>query len=80
MSPTKEGRKIRTSSGKNIPSLEAGVANGGFAQVIADALRREFGGTHAAVKTVVKLTNANERAVKNWFDAKNGPSGGIWLI
>jgi hypothetical protein len=27
------------------------------------------------VKTVVGLTGANERAVKNWFQAKNGPSG-----
>jgi hypothetical protein len=42
---------------------------------VAEALRREFGGTPAAVKVVVRLTRANERAVKNWFDAKNGPSG-----
>ena len=27
------------------------------------------------MKTVVGLTSANERAVKNWFQAKNGPSG-----
>jgi hypothetical protein len=27
------------------------------------------------VKTVVALTGANERAVRNWFDGKNGPSG-----
>jgi hypothetical protein len=26
------------------------------------------------VKTVVSLTGANERAVKNWFGAKNAPS------
>jgi hypothetical protein len=43
--------------------------------VIADALHREFDETHAAVKVVVGLTNANERAVKNWFMAKNGPTG-----
>lgn len=36
---------------------------------------RERSTTHAAIKTVVALTGANERAVKNWFDAKNGPSG-----
>jgi hypothetical protein len=46
-----------------------------FADAVALALRREYGGTHAAIKTVVALTGANERAVKNWFDAKNGPSG-----
>jgi hypothetical protein len=48
---------------------------GSFAQVIADALHREFDETHAAVKIVVGLTNANERAVKNSFMAKNGPTG-----
>jgi len=46
-----------------------------FVDAIAVALRREYGGTHAAIKTVVALTGANERSVKNWFDAKNGPSG-----
>jgi hypothetical protein len=63
-------------SGKNIPDLlNDDIANGRFAQVIADALHRDFGETHAAVKTVVGLTKANERAVKNWFTAKNGPTG-----
>jgi hypothetical protein len=28
-----------------------------------------------ARSSVVALTGANERAVRNWFDAKNGPSG-----
>ena len=27
------------------------------------------------MKTVSRLTGANERAAKNWFDGKNGPSG-----
>ncbi|MBR0968508.1 hypothetical protein JQ554_30520 [Bradyrhizobium diazoefficiens] len=68
MSPTKKDRNNRSSSGKEIP-------DGRFAQIIADALHREFGDTHAAIKTVVGLTKANERAVKNWFMAKNGPTG-----
>jgi hypothetical protein len=68
MSFTKKDRKVRSISGITFPS-------GTFAGAIAAALRREYGGTHAAVKTVVGLTGANERAVKNWFDAKNGPSG-----
>jgi hypothetical protein len=48
---------------------------GGFAAAIATALRREYGGTRAAIKTIVTLTGANERAVKNWFGGLNGPSG-----
>ena len=68
MSLTKKDRMNRPISGKTFPQKR-------FADAIAVALRREYGGTHAAIKTVVALTGANERAVKNWFDAKNGPSG-----
>lgn len=46
-----------------------------FQAAIADALNQEFGGSPAAVKRVARLINANERAVRNWFDARNGPSG-----
>jgi len=68
MSLPKRDRKDRSVSGKVFPQKR-------FVDAIATALRREYGGTHAAIKTVVALTGANERAVKNWFDAKNGPSG-----
>src|SRR5579862_587811 len=68
MSLTKKDRTIRSVSGTTFPQ-------GGFAHAIAAALHREYGPTHAAVKTVVALTGANERAVKNWFAAKNAPSG-----
>ncbi len=46
-----------------------------FASVVAAALRRGYGSNPAAVKRVARLARANERAVKNWFDAKNAPSG-----
>jgi len=68
MSLTKKDRIIQSISGITFPA-------GRFAGSIAAALHREYGATHAAVKTVVGLTGANERAVKNWFEAKNGPSG-----
>jgi hypothetical protein len=68
MSLTKKDRKVRSISGNTFPS-------GRFADAVAQALQRQYGGTHAAVKTVVELTGANERAVKNWFEAKNAPSG-----
>lgn len=75
MSPTQKDRKVRSESGRGflqrtVPELEPS-----FAEAIADALRREFGGTPGAVKKVVRLTRANERAVRNWFEAKNAPSG-----
>ena len=68
MSPTKKDRIIRSLSGKTFPPQHVPEA-------IARALHREYDETHAAVKTVVALTGANHRAVKNWFDAKNAPSG-----
>ena len=68
MSLPKKDRKDRSVSGNVFPQKR-------FVDAIAVALRREYGGTHAAIKTVVALTGANERSVKNWFDAKNGPRG-----
>lgn len=75
MSPTKTDRKSRSLSGNEFLFPGADLQNARFAEVIAQALRRQFGETHASVKTVVALTKANERAVKNWFSAKNGPTG-----
>lgn len=68
MSLTKDDRTNQSISGTSFPSPR-------LADAIAKALHREYGETHAAVKTVAGLTGANERAVKNWFDAKNAPSG-----
>jgi len=68
MSLTKNDRKIQTESGKSLPSEP-------FAAEIAAALHREYDRMHAGRKVVVQLTGANERAVRNWFDAKNGPNG-----
>ena len=68
MSLTKNDRKIQSHVGNTFPS-------GSFAEAIAGALHREYDQRHAGVKTVVTLTGANERAVRNWFDAKNGPNG-----
>lgn len=77
MSSAKKDRKFRSLSGRNLRTTTDGTRLGanGYAQAIAAALHAEYGGTHAAVKTVVDQTGANARAVKNWFDAKNGPSG-----
>lgn len=68
MSFVKSDRTNRSIPGKTLHSER-------FSDAIARALHREFDHTHAAVKTVVALTGANERAVRNWFDAKNGPNG-----
>jgi hypothetical protein len=68
MSFAKDDRKNQPIHGKSLHAER-------FSDAIARALHREFGHTHSAIKTVVALTGANERAVRNWFEAKNGPNG-----
>ena len=68
MSLTKEDRIHQSLNGTMLRSQRV-------ADAIAMALHREFDGTRSAIKTVGALTGANERAVKNWFEAKNAPSG-----
>jgi hypothetical protein len=80
MSPPKVDRNIQSLSGRTfLPELSETRSNLRFVRAIADALRTEYGESHAAVKTVVTLTGANERAVKNWFGAKNGPSAEFFV-
>ena len=80
MSPTQKDRKVRSDSGRSFLQRTPSELEPGFAEAVADALRREFGGTPGAVKKVVRLTRANERAVRNWFEAKNAPSGETLVI
>ncbi|WP_369720176.1 hypothetical protein AB8Z38_23610 [Bradyrhizobium sp. LLZ17] len=75
MSPPKKDRKIQPIPVNSYPPMVNEIGSAEFTRTIAQALHKEFGDTHAAVKTVVALTRANERAVKNWFSAKNGPTG-----
>jgi hypothetical protein len=70
MSFTKKDRKIQSESGKTFPAISAES----LAHAVAASLRTEFGATPSSVKTVARLTHSNDRAVRNWFDGKNGPS------
>ncbi len=62
MSFQKNDRKVR-------------LTNAEYGMAIAAALRDAFGDSRSAIKVVARVTGANERAVRNWFEAKNGPSG-----
>ena len=77
MSFPKKGRNFRPISGKSFPNLRTKMAASGdydFVMVIAETLHQTFGGTHAAIKTVMAFTGARERTVKNWFEGKNAPN------
>jgi hypothetical protein len=62
--------------GKGFPKRD-GKGGGGlsYAEAIAIALRHELGGTHQAVKTVMRWTGAGERTAKNWLAGARGPTG-----
>lgn len=42
------------------------------------ALRNDF--PTGGIKAIVRLTSANERAVKNWFEGRNAPSGEFLVL
>lgn len=75
MSFTKNDRKLRSRNGKDFPVADVSEPLLPFVEAIAEALRVEFGNSPSTIKTVARMTRTNERTVKNWFDAKNGPSG-----
>ena len=79
MSFTENDRKLQSESGKSFPIGDHQVGPS-FTQTIASALKTEFGGGPSALKAVARITGANERAVRNWFEGKNGPSGENLII
>lgn len=76
MSFTENDRNFRSKSGKTFPVAGTSTFDSvAFQAAIAGALRTDFGGSTASVKRLARMTGANERSVRNWFDARNGPSG-----
>ena len=75
MSSTQNVRKLRSNHGRTLLPDTSATSPDRFPEAVASALRREFGAVPGAVKQVVRITGANERAVRNWFEARNAPSG-----
>lgn len=81
MSLANKDRKSQSKSGMILPPTNGTrMGSSAFAAAIANALHREFGNAGAAVKTIAGLTKANERAVKNWYQGRNGPSGEFLVL
>ena len=51
-----------------------------LAEIIASALRDDFGDTPSSIKAIGRLTSANLRAIKNWYSGENAPSSRYLLI
>ncbi|MDX2028568.1 MAG: DeoR family transcriptional regulator [Alphaproteobacteria bacterium] len=62
------------------PVKPKAVSDVELAKIVAMALRQDFGDTPSAVKRIGQLTNANLRAIKNWYQARNTPSSGHLLL
>lgn len=75
MSFSRKDRNLRADKGKGFPLDPAADTLASFADVIADALRKDFGTSPAKVKHIARLTGTNPRTVQNWLYARNGPSG-----
>ena len=46
-----------------------------YRMAIAAALKRELGGSHRAIKIVMRWTGVSERTAKNWIAGSHGPAG-----
>ena len=78
MSFPKKGRKFRVNFGKTFPKSSDGVLvseDDDFKSVIAASLQIGFGNSPAARKSLMRITAAGERTVKNWLEGKNAPNG-----
>ncbi len=45
-----------------------------LAELVAAALRQDYGDLPSAVKQIGRRTGANLRAIKNWYEARHAPS------
>ena len=64
----KMGKTFPNGDGKRINRIE-------YQAAVAAALKRELGGSHRAIKTVMKWTGVSERTAKNWIAGSHGPAG-----
>ncbi len=62
--------------GKTFPNDDGGhIERLIYQEAIAAALKRELGGSHRAIKTIMTWTGVSERTAKNWITGSHGPAG-----
>jgi len=78
MSFRKKVRKFRTKTGKTFPKSSGNIRASefdDFTSAITETLRQAYGENRGAAKSLMRITGAGERTVKNWLEGKNAPSG-----
>jgi hypothetical protein len=76
MSFPKKVRKFRTENRKSFPKSSTAIndsINYDVATVLSESLRESFGDSRAVAKSLMRITGAGERTVKNWLEGKNLP-------
>ncbi|MBX3564322.1 MAG: hypothetical protein KF730_07070 [Sphingomonas sp.] len=61
--------------GSSFPIGRASLTETEFAQVIASALKVEFGSARNGPKIITQWTGVSQRTAKNWLGGTNAPSG-----
>ena len=80
MSFSTDDRKFRGGNGNRFPIDPAAETGALLAEVVAEALKADFGTIPSHVKHLARLTGTNERTVHNWLLARNGPSGTALVV
>lgn len=62
-------------SGRKLPKIRPAPSEGDYVQQISNALRGELGGSGAAVKTIMRWTDASDRSARTWINGSGSPSG-----
>jgi hypothetical protein len=61
--------------GSSFPIGRTTLTETEFAQVIASALKVEFGSARNGTKIITQWTGVSQRTAKNWLSGTNAPSG-----
>jgi len=65
---------------RSFPIKPQPISDAELAEIVAAALREDFGETPSTIKHIGQLTGARLRTIKNWFEARNAPSSGHLLL
>jgi hypothetical protein len=61
--------------GSSLPISAVDSVTASYELAISTALRSELGGSHQAIKTLMRWTGVSERTAKSWLAGSAGPSG-----
>ena len=61
--------------GNSLPLSPLETPEASYEAMVAAAVRRELGGSHHAIKTLMRRTGASSRTAKNWLAGATGPTG-----